>query len=74
VYTSPYGECTVMHSRLRGGLLIFFQDPDIRCLLHLIPGSGTALSTMHLAAHVLVLLHDVWTTSNLSLNAFALLW
>jgi hypothetical protein len=62
-----------MHSRLRRGLLIFLQDPDTRCILHLISGSETTVCTLHLAVHVLILLHDVLTMSNLSLNASALL-
>jgi hypothetical protein len=62
-----------MHSRLRRGLLIFLQDPDTRCILHLISGSGTTVCTLHLAVPVLILLHDVLTMSNLSLNASALL-
>ena len=62
-----------LHSQLRWGLLNFLKDPDTRCILHLISRLGTVLCTMHLALHVLILLHDDLTTSSLSLNAFALL-
>ena len=62
-----------MHSRLRRGPLIFLQDPDTRCILHLISGSGTIVCTLYLTMHVLILLHNVLTMSNLSLNASALL-
>ena len=73
MYTSPCGECTAMLSQLRWGLLLFLQDPDTRCNLHLISGSGTIVCTLHLVVHALVLLHDALTMPNLSLNASALL-
>ena len=72
MYTLPCGECTAMLSQLHWDYLIFLQDPDTRCILHIISGSGTTVCTLHLAVHVLILLHDVLTTSNLSLNPFDL--
>ena len=53
--------------------LIFLQDPNTRCILHLISGSRTIVCTLHLVVHVLVLLHEVLATPNLLLNAYALM-
>ena len=61
-----------LHSQLRWGLPIFLQDPDTRCILHLILGPGTTMCTLHLMVHVLVL-HDVLAMPRVSLNAFAFL-
>jgi hypothetical protein len=59
-----------MHSQVRWDYLIFLQDPDTRCILHLISGSWTTVRTLHLMVHVLVL-HDALTMIELSLNATA---
>ena len=53
---------------------MFLQDLYTRCILHLISGSGTIVCTLYLTMHVLILLHNVLTMSNLSLNASALLY
>ena len=70
VYTSPHGEYTgslITRSFGNDRDCIFFFDPAIRFLHHLPAGSGTTLCTMHLAAHVLFLLHGVSTLSSLLL-------
>ena len=36
-----------------------FFDPATRFIFYLLAGSGTAVCTLHLAVHVLLLLHDV---------------
>ena len=70
VYTSPCGECTgslITQSFGNDRDCIFFFDPATRFLHHLPAGSGTTLCTMHLAVHVLFLLHGVTTSSSLCL-------
>ena len=72
VYTSPCGECTgslITRSFGNDRDCIFFFDPAIRFLHHLPAGSGTTLCTLHLAVHVLFLLHDVSTSSSLRLRS-----
>ena len=70
MYTSPYDECTgslITLSFGNDGDCIFFFDPATRFLHHLPAGLGTTLCTMHLAVHVLFLLHSVSTLSSLCL-------